>query len=110
MERSDPYCVKMRASRDGAHVSGAERIVSAADAPAVAAQLTRRALPVATNATSTPAEGRALAAELLRGAGVVRIDEIMELFRETYAMRGAMLLDADTLERLEPDRARGVRA
>ena len=136
MERSGPYCVKMRASRDGAHVSGAERIVSAADAPAVAAQLTRRALghpkgvpdsvnvkiepageimrlkalPVATNATSTPAEGRALAAELLRGAGVTRIDEIMELFRETYAMRGAMLLDADTLERLEPDRARGVRA
>ena len=139
MEQSEQarlYCVKMRASRDGAHVSGAERIVPSAAVPGVAAQLAARALghskgvpdfinvkierpgeivrlkalPVATHVTRTPAEGRALAAELLRGAGVARIDEIMALFRETYAMRGAMLLDADTLERLEPDRARGVRA
>ncbi len=130
------YCVKMRASQNGAHVSGAERIVPAAAVPAVAAQLATRALghskgvpdfinvkveapgkivrlkalPVETHVTHTPEEGRACAAELLRGAGVSRIDEIMALFRETYGMRGAMLLDADTLERLEPDRERGVRA
>ena len=130
------YCVKMRASRDGEHVSGAERIVPAAAVPTVAAQLAARALghskgtpdfinvkverpgeivrlkalPVATHVTHTPAEGCACAAELLRGVGFTRIDEIMALFRETYNMRGAMLLDADTLERLEPDRARGVRA
>ena len=34
----------------------------------------------------------------------------MARFSEAHDMRGAMLLDADTLERLEPDPARGVRA
>ena len=60
--------------------------------------------------TATAAEGMARAAELLAADGVSRVPEIMALFRDTYAMRGAMLLDANTLERLEPDRARGVRA
>lgn len=130
------FCVKMRASAAGAHVSGAERIVPAAHVPEVAAALAARALahpkgtpddirirvepagdplripalPVATERTATAAEGLARAAELLAADGVARVPEIMALFRETYAMRGAMLLDADTLERLEPDRARGVRA
>ena len=130
------FAVKMRAARKGEHVSGAERIVPARDVPALAATLTKRALhhskgapdeihlkaeeaqdmlhldalPVKTYVTHTPEEGMACAARLLAAAGVVRIDEIMALFSETYAMRGAMLLDADTLERLEPDRARGVRA
>ena len=39
-----------------------------------------------------------------------RADSTLLRMRSTYGMRGAMLLDADTLERLEPDRARGVRA
>ena len=135
---SDPslFCVKMRASAGGVHVSGAERIVPAADVPGVAAALAARAishpkgrpddirirvepagdpllvpaLPVSTEPVSTAAEGLARAAELLAADGVVRVPEIMALFRETYPMRGAMLLDADTLERLEPDRGRGVRA
>ncbi|MBQ4200121.1 MAG: 6-carboxyhexanoate--CoA ligase [Kiritimatiellae bacterium] len=130
------FAVKMRAARKGEHVSGAERIVPARDVPALAATLAKRALhhskgvpdeihlkveeaqdmlhldalPVKTYVTHTPEEGMACAARLLAAAGVVRIDEIMALFSETYAMRGAMLLDADTLERLEPDRIRGVRA
>ena len=87
------YCVKMRASRNGVHVSGAERIVPSDAVPTVTAQLAARALghskgvpdfinvkierpgeivrlkalPVATHVTRTPTEGRALAAELLRG-------------------------------------------
>ena len=130
------FAVKMRAARAGEHISGAERIVPAHDIPALAAALAERALlhakgkpdeihlkaevaadiihlealPVSTHVTQTPEEGRACAARLLAGAGITRIDEIMALFPETYGMRGAMLLDADTLERLEPDRARGVRA
>ena len=130
------YSVKMRASRSGAHISGAERIVPSDTVAKTAAALAERALshpkgapdfvnikiegagsmlrlkalPVSTNVTHTAEEGIAKAAELLAGAGITRIDEIMSLFSETYAMRGAMLLDADTLERLEPDRARGVRA
>ena len=36
--------------------------------------------------------------------------DIMKKFHETYAMRGVMLLDVGSLERLEPDHARGIRA
>ena len=130
------FAVKMRAARAGEHISGAERIVPADDIPALVAALAERALhhakgapdeihlkaeeageivhlealPVSTHVTQTPEEGRAVAARLLAGAGITRIDEIMARFAETYAMRGAMLLDAATLERLEPDPARGVRA
>ena len=130
------FAVKMRAARAGEHISGAERIVPADDIPALVSALAERALhhakgapdeinlkaeeageivylealPVSTHVTQTPEEGRVVAARLLAGAGITRIDEIMARFAETYAMRGAMLLDADTLERLEPDPARGVRA
>ena len=130
------FAVKMRAAREGAHISGAERIVKARDIPALAAALAERALhhakgvpdeihvkveaaenivhlvslPLSTYVTHTPAEGRAVAARLLSSAGITRIDEILARFSETYGMRGAMLLDADTLEHLEPDPERGVRA
>jgi len=131
-----PLCVKMRASLKGEHVSGAERIVRESSVAKTLSDLASRALnhskgrpdfinlkveepgemlylkalDVFTNETSTPAEGRAKAAELLKSAGVARADEIMSLFKDSYSMRGAMLVDADTLERLEPDRERGVRA
>ena len=130
------YSVKMRASEAGRHVSGAEKIVPAEAAPQTAAALVARALahergepdfvnikverpgevirlpalPVATNVTRTAAEGRRRAAELLAGAGIARSDEILAKFAESHGLRGAMLRDADTLERLEPDPARGVRA
>ncbi len=130
------FSVKMRASREGAHISGAERIVPAAAVPPLAAVLAERALShskgrpdfinikvetaanplrlkalsVSTREVDTPEEGWRAVRELLAEDGISRIDEIVPLFRETYAMRGAMLLDADTLERLEPDPLRGVRA
>lgn len=130
------YSVKMRASESGAHISGAERIVPASAAPRTAAALVTRALthskgtpdfinvklerpssvirlkslPVATHVARTPEEGMAIAAELLSKDGIARVAEIMAKFADTYALRGAILLDADTLERLDPDPARGVRA
>ncbi len=130
------YCVKMRASCGGRHVSGAERIVPARLVPAAASALSSRALshpravpddvnirvqalsdvitvpalPVSAEIVSSSAEGRRRIAELLRADGVSHVDRIMALFAETARMRGAMLLDADSLERLEPDRERGVRA
>ena len=137
MSDAPAYSVKMRASRAGAHVSGAERIVPASSVPKIAALLAERALshskgvpdfvnvkvealqgsvrrvralPVETHVTHSAAEGRALAAKLLASVGIGRADEILALFPESHGMRGAMLLDADTLERLEPDRERGVRA
>ena len=131
------YSVKMRAARGGAHISGAEKIVPAASVPKVTSALVLRALahekgvpdfvnlkveaqpgpllrlkalPVTTHETATAAEGRAVASRLLAEAGLARVDEILARFAESHALRGAMLLDADTLERLEPDPARGVRA
>jgi 6-carboxyhexanoate--CoA ligase len=68
------------------------------------------ALPVKTIAAATPADGRQAILDCLAKAGLENGTAIMARFHETYAMRGAMLLDADTLERLEPDHARGLRA
>ena len=137
MNEAGFYSVKMRAARAGEHVSGAEKIVPAASVPKVASLLAARALThakgtpdfvnlkieaqggdlrrlpalaVTTHVTASAAEGRAVAAQLLASAGIVRIDEIMGRFAESHALRGAMLLDADTLERLDPDPSRGVRA
>ncbi len=126
----------MRASEAGRHISGAERIVPASEAPTVAAELVRRALshpsgvadfvnvklekadnPLMLDAlevsafdAKTPEEGWNEVERILAAEGFVNARRIREMFRETYSMRGAMLLDADTLERLEPDFARGVRA
>ena len=129
--------VKMRASRGGVHVSGAEKIVPVGSVPKVAALLASRALShpkgapdflnikvesgpesimripslaVTTHVTTSAEEGRRLAGELLATAGISRIAEILARFPESHSLRGAMLLDADTLERLDPDPARGVRA
>ena len=130
--------MKMRASRNGAHVSGAERLLSEEELAENAGAMIRRALhhakgdadfvqlklervreeeityvealPVRTVETATPAEGQAAILSVLRAAGIENGAAIMARFGETFAMRGAMLLDADTLERLEPDPARGIRA
>ncbi len=126
------FCVKMRASVGGRHISGAERIVEGGRVCDVARAMVERvkapydfmnikveaawevlrlpALPVSTHEVSTPEEGWSVAERILRDAGFARTSEILSLFAETYPMRGAMLLDADSLERLEPDRERGVRA
>ena len=122
----------MRSSIGGRHISGAERIVGGDKVADVAKALVQRvkspydflnikveaageitrlnALPVFSHVVATPEEGLLVAEKILREAGFARVTEIRELFRETYPMRGAMLLDADSLERLEPDHERGVRA
>ena len=130
------FSVKMRASRNGEHISGAERIAPDAAVPALAAAMAGRALahsrgrpdfinikvekappplvlkalPVSTHEVRSPEDGWNVARTLLSAAGIGRMDEIAGFFRGTAGMRGAMLLDADTLERLEPDGGRGVRA
>ena len=48
--------------------------------------------------------------EMLENSGVAQAKAIVDMLYRTSGMRGAILLDADTLERLEPDRQRGVRA
>lgn len=120
------------------HISGAERITDRAGVPPLAHDLARRALehskgrPDAIHITieelddaailrvpalparaldcASAAEGLRLAAGLLRQAGVAAPEAVIDLLLASAPMRGAMLVDADTLERLEPDRERGVRA
>ena len=130
------FCVKMHASRAGVHVSGAERIVRERDiAPTLAALEARarthakavpddirlrvepageplllHALPVSTCPAPDGPGNWAEASAALRRAGIGRADEAVRMLRGAPPMRGAMLVDADTLERLEPDMARGVRA
>ena len=130
------YGVKMRASLGGEHISGAERIVPPWRIAGTLSALCRRAfghergapdsvnmkvealgevsriraLPVFEVKVPDAAAGWARAVEILSAAGVSRAAEIAGLFTSAHSMRGAMLVDADTLERLEPDHARGVRA
>lgn len=120
------------------HVSGAEKIVSETAVRETAAALIERAmrhprgepdevnvrvqkldedsilrlkaLPVKTVEVDTAEEGLETAAKLLESAGIGHAKEIFELLPETFKMRGAMLLDVSDMERLEPDKARGVRA
>lgn len=70
------------------------------------------ALPVSTHEAATPAEGRQFMCQIMMELGLTpdKCQKILELFQTTYGMRGAMLLDVDTLERLEPDQQRGIRA
>ncbi len=135
---SDLFSLKMRASCGGRHISGAEKILPESGVPAHLQSLLERAmhhangepdfvnfklerlsadsilhldaLPVRSLTTDSPEAGLELMRGLLGSLGIDRAAEIVELLRKTHGMRGAILLDADTLERLEPDPERGVRA
>lgn len=127
----------MRSSRDGRHVSGAERLAEPEELPALARAMTRRALThdkgraddihvtveridpesvstvpalrTAEVANPTPGDARALIAGLLCDAGVPAADEVVRLAHTLTGLRGAAIVDAATGERLDPDPARGVR-
>lgn len=120
------------------HISGAERIAAGEAVADLAAELARRALghakgqpdnihvsiealdeetllripalPARAVSCADAATGLRLAAALLRETGVPRPGAVIDLLLNAPPLRGAMLVDADTLERLEPDRERGVRA
>ncbi len=133
------YSIKMRASnKEEGHISGAEKIIPEEELEQYCARLLTRALrhskgkpdfinlkieavreeeilhlpalKVTTIATSSPEEGMEVVLDYLRRLGLERAEEILALWKQSYCMRGAMLLDADTLRRLEPDRDRGIRA
>ena len=136
--RSDLFSLKMRASSGARHISGAEKILEPDAVPAHLRSLLDRALhhangepdfvnfkierlpadsilhlealPVRSLTAETPEAGLALMRCLLASLGIARAAEIVGLLRDIRGMRGAILLDADTLERLEPDPERGVRA
>ena len=68
------------------------------------------ALPVKTVEVKDAAAGQKVIIELLGKIGITNASDIMKMFSQTYNMRGAMLLNVDTLERLEPNPERGIRA
>ena len=68
------------------------------------------ALPVSTINVANYQQGIQKIVDILKKMGIDNRTEFLERIKETYQMRGAMLLDVDTLERLEPDQDRGVRA
>ena len=120
------------------HISGAERILQANDLKSNIDALINRALhhskgqpdfinlkieavaedeieyvealPVTTVEVPNAAMGQKMILDYLAQIGVNNASEIIKMFSQTYNMRGAMLLDADTLERLEPNHERGIRA
>lgn len=135
----DRYSIKMRASNaEEGHISGAEKIIREEELERYCSRLLMRALHhgkgkpdfinlkieavreeeilhlpalcVTTVETASVKAGMETVLRYLRGLGLVRAREILSLWKESYAMRGAMLLHADTLQRLEPDRERGIRA
>ncbi len=119
------------------HVSGAERLVPESAVIPAAESLVNRALhhsngtpdiinlkielqdrsdilhldalPVRTIKTHTSQEGQEKMCELLKEIGVPHAEEIVGMLLKIRGMRGAMLLDSCTLERLEKDPLRGVR-
>jgi 6-carboxyhexanoate--CoA ligase len=134
------YSVRMRAStKDGAHVSGAEGIFEAREVRRAVDAYTRRAMAHSKGSpheitvtveriTTRPLEVTALPVRTLRCASPKAADKLIAALlealhvspkaassglaavRREQAMRGAALVDARTGRRLEPDRARGVRA
>lgn len=127
-------------SEDGMekHISGAEKIVSKDCLSAYSEALLNRALyhskgnadsvnikvekvdqddilyldalPVSTINVENYQQGIQRIVDILKKMGLDNPTQILGRIKETYQMRGAMLLDVDTLERLEPDQDRGVRA
>ena len=132
------YAVKMRASKDDAHLSGAERLVEREQILPASQSLLERALnhangnadavhlkveaiersavlkvsslPVTEISASNPDEAFSVLERLLKENGIRDAEAYLELLRNAPPMRGAMLVDVQTLRRCEPDPERGVRA
>ena len=129
------FSVKMRSSALGAHISGAERIVEEHEVATVCAAMSRRALshgkgqPDSITITVAAIHGDVMRIPALSitEASSRALDEAREVVLRTLDpltphaerawelltsvrdMRGAILFDASTGERLERDHARGVR-
>lgn len=132
------YSIKMRASEGDKHISGSEKIIWDDQIKQYTDQLVQRgmkhpkgrpdflnvkiekleendilyldALPVRTIEVDSHQDGLEEIRKFLVSLKLIHVEEIMDILSQTYAMRGAILLDVDTLERLEPDKERGIRA
>jgi len=132
----DMYSIKMRASRNGKHISGAETIVEREKVEEYVLKFIRRAfshelgtpdfisikieeiqedieyvphLPITTLECRSKEEAREVARDILKREGI-KEEVIEEAFKivERGGMRGASIMNLQG-ERLEPDKERGVR-
>lgn len=137
MIRHRYYSVKMRAARDGAHISGAEGIYEKNDVIRIVQEYSQRAfshekgradeifikvenlrerprkiatLPVCTLNTRTPDTVKKAAVAILNSIGITEkaVEKAFKSLTKGITMRGAMLMDVEGV-RLEPDLLRGVR-
>ncbi|MDL2281316.1 6-carboxyhexanoate--CoA ligase [Selenomonadales bacterium OttesenSCG-928-I06] len=67
------------------------------------------ALPVTTIEAETDNESIKIVIDILKKLKVKRAEEILEILKESYHMSGAILLNVDTLERLETKQETGIR-
>ncbi|MBP3089065.1 6-carboxyhexanoate--CoA ligase [Corynebacterium sp. sy017] len=130
------YSIKMRASKMGRHISGAERIVTTDQLAHVSTQLMHRALnhpkgtpddihitsthispadithipalPIQNIDTHSPRQAQMFVEKQLAKHGIAG-NHFWSLLTTVTGLRGAMLIDADTHEHYEPDQNRGVR-
>ncbi|MBO3445984.1 6-carboxyhexanoate--CoA ligase [Clostridium sp. CCUG 7971] len=130
----------MRSSKDDNHISGAEKIIKEENIEEAVNLLLKRALlhskgksdfinikiekvkeseletinplDVTTVDVNNYIEGLDAAKTMLMKLGInkEKSQNIINLLREVSNMRGAILLDINTMERLEPDKQRGIRA
>lgn len=120
------------------HISGAEKIISEKEINNVANLLIKRAvshpkgkadfinikiknineeniitldaLKVTTIKTATPENGKEKIIEILNNLGISNGINILELLKNSFSLRGAMIIDVNKLERLDKNIQRGVRA
>lgn len=131
------YSIRMRAVREGTHISGAEGIYESKDVLDIVHEYTSRAifhekgraeeirltveelkerperipsLPLCTVNTRNPDAVKRVATRVLSSVGITEraIDEAFNAITVGVAMRGAMLMNIEGV-RLEPDLLRGVR-
>lgn len=132
------YSIKMRASKNGKHVSGAERILPQQDIGQAVSALSERALhhglgradfinvkieeiqpdelqylealPVSTRPAATVEGSYDIMRRILGELGLAaKADKLVALLRQVHPMRGAVLYDLATDQCIEPDHQRGIR-
>jgi len=131
------FSIRMRASREGLHISGAEGIYQKDDITQIVQKYTERALlhergrpdeirliieelreipqrisslPLCTLNTKTPQMAKKASIKILSSLGITEraVEEAFKSISIGITMRGAMLMDIEGV-RLEPDLLRGVR-
>lgn len=132
------YSIKMRASKAGRHVSGAERILPQQDISSAVGALSERALhhglgradfinlkieelqseelqylkalPVSNRPADTVEGSYNIMRQILGELGLAaQANKLISLLRSVHPMRGAMLYDMAAEQCVEPDHQRGIR-